>query len=180
MWKNEIDIIILGPLMDGPMHGYQLKQYIQGDYLKHFVYISIGSLYTRLSKFEAEGLIEGKRELQDKVPDKKVYYITEAGKRRLTELVAMPINITGVVFSDLNDFMTHALFFDHISKKQRLSVIKPYYDYIKEQLRHADVSRESFVSHGILFSDLQVLTLGMGNDVLEDIARYLEGLMDMN
>ena len=179
MRKYEIDIIILGIMMDGPMHGYQLKQYLQGDYFKHFVNISIGSLYTRLSTFEAEGLIEGKREMQDKVPDKKVYCITDAGKKRLAELVATPIDITGVLFLDLNDFMTHALFFDHISKRQRQNVIKPFYDYVKGQLRHADVSSESFASHGIQLSEYQVRTLGLGKDMLEDMARYLEGLMEM-
>ena len=180
MRKSEIDIIILGMMMDGPMHGYQLKQYLQGDYFKHFVNISIGSLYTRLSQFESEGLIEGKREIQDKVPDKKVYCITDAGKKHLVELVATPIIITGVLLSDLNDFTTHALFFDHISKRQRQDVIKPFYDYVKDQLRHADVSRESFTSHGIILSEHQVRTLDIGKDVLEDMAIYLEGLMDMD
>lgn len=180
MRKNEIDIIILGMMMDGPMHGYQLKQHLQGDYFKHFVYISIGSLYTRLSRFEAEGLIEGKREMQDKVPDKKVYCITDAGKKRLAELVATPIDITGILFLDLNDFMTHALFFDHINKRQRHNVIKPFYDYVIDQLRHADVSSESFASHGIQFSKYQVRTLGLGKYMLEDMARYLKGLMEMS
>ena len=180
MRKYEIDIIILGIMMDGPMHGYQLKQYLHGDYFKHFVNISIGSLYTRLSAFEAEGLIEGKREIQEKVPDKKVYCITDAGKKRLAELVATPIDITGVLFLDLNDFMTHALFFDHISKKQRQNVIKPFYDYVKDQQRHADVSSESFASHGIHLNKYQIQTLGLGKYMLDDMARYLEGLMELS
>ena len=179
MMKDEIDIIILGLLMSGPMHGYQLKQYVQRDYLKHFICISVGSLYTRLAKFEAEGLIEGKRELQDKVPDRKVYSITDAGKKRLKELVATPITITGVIFSDLNDFMTHALFFDHISEGQRWGVIKPYLDYITGQLKHADASREAYAEHGILLSELQVLTLLVGRDIMVDISKYLDGLADM-
>jgi DNA-binding PadR family transcriptional regulator len=180
MRKNEIDIIILGMMMDGPMHGYQLKQRLKGDYYKHFVNISIGSLYTRLSQFEAEGLIEGKREMQDKVPDKKVFYVTAAGKKRLAELVATPIDITDVLFLDLNDFLTHVLFFDHISKKQRQNFIKPFYDYVQGQLRHGDVSIESFAPHGIRLSEYQVRTLGLGMDMLEDMAKYLEGLMEKN
>ncbi len=179
MRKSEIDIIILGMMMDGPIHGYQLKQRLRGDYFKHFVDISIGSLYTRLSRFEEEGLIEGQREVQDKVPDKKVYCITDAGKKRLADLVATPIDITGVLFLDLNDFLTHALFFDHIGKKQRRNVIKPFYDYVKGQLGHADVSSVSFTMHGILLNEHQVRTLGLGKAVLEDIARYIEGLMEM-
>ncbi len=179
MRKNEIDIIILGIMMNGPMHGYQLKQYLQGDYFKHFVSISIGSLYTRLSQFESEGLIEGKREIQDKVPDKKVFYITDAGKKYLAELIATPIDITGVLFLDLNDFMTHVLFFDYISKRERQNFIKPFYNYVNDQLRHADVSSESFASHGIHLSKYQVRTLELGKDMLDDMARYLEKLMDM-
>jgi DNA-binding PadR family transcriptional regulator len=179
MWKNEIDIVILGSMMNGPMHGYQLKQYIQGDYFKHFVSISTGSLYTRLSKFEADGLIEGKREQQDKVPDKKVFSITEAGKRRLVELVVSPISISGVLLSDVNDFIIHALFFDYLSKEQRIGFIMPFYGYVRDQLKHADVTRDSFSSHGITFKDLQVLTFGMGRDVLKDVARYLEDLMEI-
>jgi DNA-binding PadR family transcriptional regulator len=166
-------------MMNGPMHGYQLKQTIQGDYLKHFVSVSTGSLYTRLSKFEAEGLVEGKREEQDKVPDKKVYSITQAGKKRLTELMTSPINISSVIFSDLNDFITRALFFDHLSKEERLQVIKPFYAYVQEQMKHADLSHDTFASHGIIFNDLQVFTLRVGGDVLKDVARYLEELMQI-
>jgi len=176
MWKNEIDIVILGLMMEGPMHGYQLKQNIQGDYLKHFVSISTGSLYTRLFKFEAEGLVEGKREQQDKVPDKRVYVITEAGKKRLRELLSTPISMSGVIFSDLNDFITRALFFNNISKERRLEVIKPFYRYVQEQIKHADSSKSA---HGIIVKDLQVLSIRMGGGILREIARYLEELQEI-
>jgi len=179
MTKDEIDIIILGLLMNGPKHGYQLKQNVQGDYLKHFVSISVGSLYTRLSKFEAEGLIEGKLEPQDKMPDRTVYYITKAGKKRLKELVATPVDISGVLFLDMNSFVTHAIFFDHIGKKERIGVIEPYYSHIQAEIKHAAVSQATSAMHGITFSNLEMHTLGMGKNILEDIARYLEELRDL-
>ena len=89
--KNEIDLVILGILMGAPLHGYMIKQAIEGSYGDRYFKLSNSALYPTLARLEKEGYIEGKRELQETVPDRKVYHITEAGRKKLVELVATPI-----------------------------------------------------------------------------------------
>lgn len=176
MGKSEIDAVILGMLLMGPAHGYEIKQRIDRTYARYYINLSVGSLYTRLTLFEKEGLIEGKREFQDKVPDKRVFQLTDAGRKRFKEILATPIDLTGMMWTDLQAFTVHAIFLNQIPKEQRENIIKPYRDSIKEQLDFARISRDKYASS---FDKPQMLTMVWGIDFLEKTLQYLEGLLEI-
>ncbi len=91
----DMDLIILGVLQGMPMHGYQLRQQIEASFGKRFFNMSNSALYPKLAKLEADGYIQSRREQQEKVPDRKVYEITAAGRQRVHELVVAPIGAAG-------------------------------------------------------------------------------------
>lgn len=132
MGKVETDIVILGNLAAGPAHGYELKRRIDTNFGNFYINIINSLLYPRLTQYESEGLIEGKRESQDKVPDKKVYHITEAGRKKLKELVATPVKFNKVM-PDPMDFTIHAVFFNLLTKEERRNVTMPFYEAYKAQ-----------------------------------------------
>ena len=86
-----MDLVILGILMGAPLHGYMIKQAIEGNYGDRYFKLSNSALYPALAKLEQDGYIEGKREMQEAVPDRKVYHITDAGRKHMIELVATPV-----------------------------------------------------------------------------------------
>ena len=102
-------LILLGILMEGNMHGYQLN-----DYVKHamilYTDLKKSTTYFVLDKLEKEGYVSHEIEREGKRPERRVYEITQKGKVRFYELLRecisgyAPIHLTddiGVAFIDL-------------------------------------------------------------------------------
>lgn len=167
----DMDLIILGSLIANPSHGYQLKQHIESTFGNRYFKLSNSALYPRLSKLEQDGFIEGKREPQDKMPDRIVYYITEAGMGRLRGLVATPPGPR----EDQFDFMIRATFFGLISKDERLKVAMPEYEAKCCELKEALEKREKYGKYMDKFS---LLALDAGIDMIRLTISYYEKLME--
>ncbi len=142
--KKEIDLVILGILIGAPLHGYMIKQAIEGSYGDRYFKLSNSAMYPTLAKLEKEGLIEGKRETQETVPDRKVYHITESGKKKLVELIARPIEPSTSPGTTDFYFKVHAVHFGFVTKEDRLKVTMPLYDDAKLELKDALAKREKF------------------------------------
>ncbi len=73
--------ICLAILYDGDSTGYEIRKLsVEGEYA-YFIDASFGSIYPALAKLEAEGLVTSHVEQQDGKPAKKIYSITETGRR---------------------------------------------------------------------------------------------------
>ena len=73
MGKNEIDLMVLGVLLAGPVHGYQIKKRMAATFVDQypggpFASISDSIVYPRLSRFEKEGFVKCRLEIQSKAP----------------------------------------------------------------------------------------------------------------
>jgi len=80
---------ILGCLTVEPMSGYDVKQYLSGT-LVHFWSESYGQIYPTLGRLEEEGLVEGRDAPGERGRPKRVYSITEAGRRELEAWLREP------------------------------------------------------------------------------------------
>lgn len=152
----DLDLILLGTLLGFPTHGYQLKQNIEATYGKRYVNLSNSALYPRLSRLEADGYIEGKREAQEKVPDRKIFHVTPAGIERLKALVATPLGPR----EDEFDFLARASFFGLITREERQKLLEPLYHEKVAELADARKKREQFSQYMDKFS-LAVLDYGI-------------------
>jgi DNA-binding PadR family transcriptional regulator len=73
--------ICLAILYEGEATGYEIRKLsVEGDY-SYFIDASFGSIYPALAKLEAENLVGSRVEQQDGKPAKKIYSITDAGRR---------------------------------------------------------------------------------------------------
>ena len=86
---NKTRYALLGMLTLGPMSGYDIKQAIEGS-IGNFWAESYGQIYPILKSFVAEGLATVTVQEQDVRPDRKVYTLTEAGRRTLQAWLAQP------------------------------------------------------------------------------------------
>lgn len=199
--KNEIDLVILGILMGAPLHGYMIKQAIEGSYGDRYFKMSNSALYPALARLEKEGCIEGKRELQEAVPDKKVYHITESGKKKLVELAATPIEPSSTPgVTDFN-FKVHAVHFGFLTKEQRSKVIVPLYEASKIELKEAldkrvkffhdmqnyndlieknEAFKEKFGSYMMNMTQIPLLVLDQGIEELKSKIQFYEKLLDLD
>lgn len=78
----DVKTLCLGVLTERPMTGYEIKKLFERGF-RHFFLAGFGSIYPALAELAAAGLVTVESVEQDKRPDKKVYRVTEAGRRAL-------------------------------------------------------------------------------------------------
>src|ERR671919_173238 len=66
----------------GPMSGYDLTAYADRS-VAHFWPISRSLIYRESARLERLGLVRGSDVAQERLPDKRIYEVTEEGRRAL-------------------------------------------------------------------------------------------------
>ena len=86
---NAMDVktVCLGMLTDGPASGYDMKKCFESSF-GHFFPAGYGSIYPALATLARNGLVEFEEIPQEGKPDRKVYNITEKGRRALIDGLA--------------------------------------------------------------------------------------------
>jgi DNA-binding PadR family transcriptional regulator len=80
---------LLGLLMSGPQHGYELYQEFSRD-LGRVWQIGMSQLYAQLKQLEEAGLVTAQTEPQPNRPPRKVYRLTPEGKAVFHDWVHQP------------------------------------------------------------------------------------------
>ncbi len=85
---SSIRLYILGALAtEGEMHGHQLRQLADKEYVTLWTDISVGALYGALKRMAQEGLIEEARiEREGGYPERQIWRITAEGRVALARL----------------------------------------------------------------------------------------------
>lgn len=99
--QGTLDLLILQTLMWGPQHGYGMSQAIRansGDLLK----VDAGSLYPALHRLEKQKWIDAEWKVSENKQDVKVYRLTAAGRKRLTQERTRWEQITDAIAGVLN------------------------------------------------------------------------------
>lgn len=81
---------MLGILAEKDLHGYELKSSFD-EKVGDFWSLNYGQIYTTLDRLEKEDLVTYDRQSQDKRPDRKIYSITEKGRKELAEWLSTPV-----------------------------------------------------------------------------------------
>ena len=82
----DLRLVIMGLLMKGPTHGYDLKQTLERE-LSPFFEVSSTPLYYTLKKLEQEGLVTKWSTVSGRRPKKYVYSLTAKGQEEMKELL---------------------------------------------------------------------------------------------
>jgi PadR family transcriptional regulator, regulatory protein PadR len=94
--QGTLDLLILQTLMWGPSHGYGIAQAIRansGELLR----VDAGSLYPALQRLQKQKWLSAEWKVSENKQDVKVYTLTAAGKRQLTQERSRWEQITGAV-----------------------------------------------------------------------------------
>ena len=99
--QGTLDLLILQTLMWGPQHGYGISRAIRansGDLLQ----VDAGSLYPALHRLEKQKWIGAEWKVSENKQDVKVYKLTAAGRKRLTQERSRWEQITDAIGGVLN------------------------------------------------------------------------------
>lgn len=77
---TKIDLLVLGLLLDCPMHGYELYQQIQAEGIDDWFNISMAGVYYSLGKLREHGLVVESRQQGSRSTRKSICRLTEDGR----------------------------------------------------------------------------------------------------
>jgi DNA-binding PadR family transcriptional regulator len=78
---SKVDLLVLGLLMDRPMHGYEISQVIGKEEIRGWLSVSITSIYYALNKLKKNGSIMETVHTSETSPERTVYHITDSGRQ---------------------------------------------------------------------------------------------------
>jgi len=84
-----LDYVILAGLIRKPRSGYDLTKWMERE-TSHFFAVGHSSIYPALARMEREGLVRYEVVPSDRGPERKVYSITEAGRKALLSWAGEP------------------------------------------------------------------------------------------
>jgi len=82
---------ILGLLESQPMHGYEMFQQFKSGALGQIVHLEMSQMYAFLKKLERLKYIEAQLEAQGSRPPRKIFRLTEQGRRTFFQWLKEPV-----------------------------------------------------------------------------------------
>ncbi|MDQ7785772.1 MAG: PadR family transcriptional regulator [Desulfomonilaceae bacterium] len=166
----DIQSVLLGFLMRHSLTGYDLKKAFSLSFA-FFSGLSYGSIYPALKKMEKNGLITKQVEIQDGAPNRKVYTITEAGRKAFLSSLKSPLPPV----EPKNAFLMRLFFFAHLPPKVRKSVASKHLKSVKELNARLESIRPCVAGRADRF---QYLCFEFGLRSLSDMARNISHVID--
>jgi DNA-binding PadR family transcriptional regulator len=169
MWRGsimDIKTMVLGFLMRGSMTGYELKKRFSLSF-SFFSALSYGSIYPALKKLEQEGLITLKVEVQDGSPNRKVYTITDSGRKVFLENLRTPFTLE----RQKSAFLARLFFFAHLTREERLTTSNRYLESIREMQETLEALEPEIRDRA---DEFQYLSYTFGIRFFDDLARNVK------
>lgn len=126
-----INILILGVLRNGPVHGYELKRRVQRPTLRP---LSNNSLYPVLRRFEEQGAVTKTVEVAEGRPARNTYAITLRGVAYFHELIS---TLSHDEAGQEEEFLLRLGFFAEMSTDERLTLLAVRDSALEEQIAAA-------------------------------------------
>ncbi|MGO4274836.1 PadR family transcriptional regulator, partial [Paenibacillus sp. TAF58] len=126
------DILILGQLLSGPKHGYEIKKNVQ-EALGESFEINNNLLYPALRRFLEMGAITKKVEKTEGKPDRHVYLLTIAGEEIFNELIR---DFPRKVAANPMEFLVRVALFERVEPDVQLDILRNRMAVLEEELEH--------------------------------------------
>ena len=158
-------------LTDGPASGYDMKKCFESTF-GHFFPAGYGSIYPALATLARNELVEFEEVPQDGKPDRKVYSITEKGRKELDVALANP-EPTHRVRSEFLAMMCFA----HLMTNQQINTVidkkLDELDCLSRLIDELPAAQCGKMPPGIRF------VAGFGHFVASSLKTYIEENRDM-
>jgi DNA-binding PadR family transcriptional regulator len=167
---------ILGILIDGPRHGYDLKRALSPALPRQRL-MNDGILYPLLARMEKEGLVRSRVEPGDGRPDRRVFEPTAAGRQVFFDWLRGPAFEEDEVSYDFflgHPFLTKCMFFKHLSPAEVRAKLAAQAESAAAKLESFRQIREGMVERGV--DPLRIAILDLGVAQQREKIRWLQNL----
>ena len=147
------------------MTGYELKKFFSISF-SFFSGLSYGSIYPALKRMEKEGLITMRLEAQDGAPNRKVYTITDLGRKAFLKALESPFYFE----RQKNAFLTRLFFFAHLPHEARRNITTKYLNAVKQVQEELEAAQPQIKAHADRY---QYLCFQFGIRFFRDLVRNI-------
>ena len=176
LWRDGVSLkyAILGLLSEGPRHGYELKG-LYDEALVPNAKLNFGRVYPTLDRLRRDGCVEQDVVCQDDRPDRKVYSLTEHGRKQLQDWLDTPTELS---LETRNETFLKLMLARRLTQVNPLQVLKVERRACFARLHEVTQARARAKEDGeplqtILLLDLAVLRLEAFMKWLEDCDELL-------
>lgn len=127
-----LDLAILGFLNEKPLTGYDLKNKHFDLCVSHFWNADQAQIYKTLDKLVLNEFLSFEILYQDNKPNKKIYSITDKGKKKLVSLLEEEVNNTTI----RDPFLVKIFFSSNIDNKKILELFEKKKEKHKKNLEY--------------------------------------------
>lgn len=166
--NSTVDNIILGCLSLQPMSGYEIKRLISIS-TSLFYNASYGSIYPTLKKLEEGGLLTA-NEVVENGRFKKIYELTEEGRKELLEWLENPPK--PIVMK--NDMLVRLFFYQNLSQEKIVELTAAHIEQLKAFRQELDEIEPVAQTEGGKF---QQYTLRWGRDFYAFLINWYQQLL---
>lgn len=136
---------ILGLINYGKMSGYDISKAFDSS-LKFFWHAQTSHIYLELKKLEKKGYITGTLVQQNDRPNKKLFGITDEGRKAFMEWLAQGAGAESVQFKSA--FMMRVFFAGNLSPEQTVGMLKEFRQNCVDFLNKTSEIPESINHYG--------------------------------
>ena len=127
-----IQLLILYYLSLKSTHGYEIQKFVQLNQMDEWNNIQSGSIYYAMSKLEKEGLIELVEKIGSAEKSKRIFAITEKGRKKLADMALVELKKPlGSISSE--KFLIYPIM-ANLSKQEMLSTIREHITSLEKEL----------------------------------------------
>lgn len=178
------DLLLLGLLLDRPMHGYELYQQIQAEGIDDWFNVSAAGVYYSLRKLRDQGLVVESQQRTGGSTRKSIYRLTENGRR--TFFSAMEIELASqdqaCLEYDLGIYLLNRLPWQRVLPRleERRSFLVKQQDQVRSSLAAGHRASASPLKLAILEHKLQFLSMEQTwlDDVIHSVQQESETTYD--
>lgn len=172
--------MILGALMESPVHGYEIKTKFFKKLFSDFG-INDGQLYPTLGKLEKDGLVRKEVVQQDGAPNRHKYYITDEGRNQMIDWLNDSDGEERSFryeFVRKDNFFLRCNFIKHIDREKAIEKVKNQIQLVVDTLADFNRARKAMIDKGVDPFRIKILEYGIGNqearlDWLKDFLKEL-------
>jgi PadR family transcriptional regulator, regulatory protein AphA len=137
-FKISAENALLGILVEGPKHGYELHGYVATE-MNQFWNLSMSQVYALLKRMEHEGMVVSRQEWQGTRPPKKIFALTSRGREGFLHWVSTPVRH----IRDIRiEFMAKLFFAGKLCSKERITLVEKQIALLDEKLDVIKNSKE--------------------------------------
>lgn len=167
---TKIDLLLLGLLLDRPMHGYEMYQQIQAEGVDDWFNVSTAGVYYSLRKLHEQGLVVESRQRKGGNTRKSIYRLTETGRAAFFTAMERELASQDEVYLDY-DLAIYLL--NKLPLRRAIPPLEQRRDFLAEQVERVqatlEVERGNGTSLRLAILDHKRRFLEMERDWLEDV-----------